>query len=210
MPTHNEPQWLRWARGLQAIAQNGLIFVKNPFDVERYETVRQIAAEMMAAGSETELSQVLDLFTGEVGYATPKVDTRGVVFRSDNLLLVKEAADGGWTLPGGWADVNESPSEAVAREVFEESGFQTRPVKLLAIYDRSKHAHVPPYPYHVFKLFFRCEIVGGTAATSTETDEVAFFGEEEIPELSLSRVTPDQIVRMFDHCRNPELPTDFD
>lgn len=210
MPASLEPQWLQWAKRLQAIAQNGLAFANDPYDTERYEAVRQIAAEMMATGSKTKLSRVLDLFASEVGYATPKIDTRGVVFRDDAILLVRELADGSWTLPGGWADVNDSPSEAVVREVFEESGFQTRAVKLLAIYDRSKHGHVPPYPYHIYKLFFRCEIIGGSAAKSLETDEVAFCGEHEIPELSVSRVTPSQITRLFEHYRHPDWPTDFD
>ena len=210
MATGLEPQWLRWARQLQAIAQNGLTYAQNAYDVERFEAVRQVAAEMMAAGSETDLSLVLDLFSGEVGYATPKVDVRGVVFRGDALLLVRELSDGGWTLPGGWADVNESPGEAVAREVFEESGFQTQASKLLAVYDRSKHAHVPPYPYHIYKLFFRCEITGGAAADSGETDGAGFFHKDEIPELSIARVTPGQIARLFEHRLHPEWPTDFD
>jgi ADP-ribose pyrophosphatase YjhB (NUDIX family) len=210
MSTVLDPQWLQWARRLQAIAQNGLTFAEDAYNVERYEAVRQIAAEIMAASSETPVSRVLDLFAGEVGYATPKVDVRGVVFREEALLLVKELADGGWTLPGGWADVNESPSEAVAREVHEESGFEVHPVKLLAVYDRSKHGHVPPYPYHIYKLFFRCEIVGGVAEASAETAGAAFYCEKEIPPLSISRVTPGQIARLFEHHRHPEWPADFD
>ena len=205
-----EPKWLSWAKRLQAAAQNGITFAGNHFDVERYQTVRQIAAEMMASNSETEVTRVLDLFEGEVGYATPKVDVRGVVFLNSALLLVKELADQRWTLPGGWADVDESPSEAVVREVFEESGYQTRAVKLLAVYDRSKHAHVPPYPYHIYKLFFLCEITGGEATDSVETGGAAFFHEGNIPELSISRITPAQLSRLFEHSRHPEWQTDFD
>ena len=206
-----DPQWLLWARRLQALAQNGLTFANNPYDVERYHEIRQIAAEMMAAGADGEISRVLELFAAEIGYATPKVDTRGAIFQDDAILLVRELADGGrWTLPGGWADVNESPAEAVAREVFEESGYETAVVKLLAVYDRSKQGHLPPYPYHVYKLFFRCAIVGGAAAHSTETGGAEFFREHEIPELSLARVTPRQIARLFEHYRHPEWPTDFD
>jgi ADP-ribose pyrophosphatase YjhB (NUDIX family) len=210
MPPPHEPQWLLWARRLQALAQTGLTYAQDQYDLERYEAVRRIAAEMMAVASETALSRVLDLFSGEFGYATPKIDTRGVVFRDGALLLVKEASDGGWTLPGGWADVNDTPSQAVVREIFEESGFQTRAIKLLAVYDRSQHPHVPPYPYHIYKMFFLCEIIGGTATNSIETEAVAFFGEHEIPQLSISRVTPGQIKRLFDHYRHPEWPTDFD
>jgi ADP-ribose pyrophosphatase YjhB (NUDIX family) len=205
-----EPKWLSWAKRLQAIAQNGLTYAGNHFDVERYQTVRQIAAEMMASNSETDVSRVLDLFEGEVGYATPKVDVRGVVFLNGALLLVKELADQRWTLPGGWADIDESPSEAVVREVFEESGYQTRAVKLLAVYDRSKHAHVPPYPHHIYKLFFLCEIIGGKASDSVETGGAEFFHEGNIPELSISRITPAQLSRLFEHSRHPEWQTDFD
>ena len=206
----NEPAWLAWAKRLQAVAQNGLTFAADPFDVERYEAVRAIAAEMAAQAAGLPAGPVLALFADQVGYATPKVDVRGVVFRDDALLLVRERSDGGWTLPGGWADPTESPSEAVVREVFEESGFRTRATKLLAVLDRGKHPHDPPFAFHVYKLFVRCEIVGGAAAASTETDEVAFFREDALPPLSRSRVTDGQIALLFDHHRHPERPADFD
>ncbi len=202
-------KWLDWARRLQAVAQSGLTYARDPFDIERYELVRQIAAEVFAAHSDADTGSVLHLLAGEAGHATPKVDVRGVLFRHDQVLLVRERADGLWTLPGGWADVNESPSEAVRREVQEESGYETRAVKLLAIYDRNKHAHTP-HPFHSYKLFFECEPTGRRVATGMETDKVAFFGEHELPELSLARVTPDQISRFFEHHRHVAWPTDFD
>ncbi len=205
-----EPKWLRWARALQAIAQNGLTYTSNGFDTERYEAVRAIAAEMMASGSELESEAVLELFALEVGHATPKVDVRGGVFKDDKILMVREIADGRWTLPGGWADANETPSEAAVREVFEESGYKTKAVKLAAVFDRSKHAHTPPFPYHVYKLFFLCELLGGEPAVSIETDGADFFPQGQLPELSISRVTGAQIARLFAHHRQPELPTDFD
>ena len=204
-----DPKWLEWAKELQAIAQNGLTYAKNPFDIERYKAVREIAAEIVATHSDVDLNYVRGLFVSEAGHATPKVDVRGAVFRDNAILLVRERSDGLWTLPGGWADVNESPGEAVVREVYEESGYRTRAVKLLAVYDRSKHAHTP-FPYHVYKLFFQCELVGGVASHSVETDGVAFFPEDRIPELSLLRVTPAQVARLFEHYRHPDWPTDFD
>ncbi len=204
-----DPKWLKWAKKLQAIAQNGLTYTQNPFDIERYESVRDIATEIMVAHSDVELNYVRDLFASEVGYATPKVDVRGAVFRGDTILLVKEKEDGLWTLPGGWADVNESPSEAVVREVYEESGYRTRAVKLLALYDRSRHAHTP-HPFYIYKLFFQCELIGGSPSRSLETDDVAFFPEDELPELSISRVTPAQVARLFEHYRHPDWLTDFD
>jgi ADP-ribose pyrophosphatase YjhB (NUDIX family) len=210
MAPSQEPKWLLWARKLQAIAQNGLTFSQDAYDRERYEQLRHIAAEMMSAGSDSAIELIEGLFSGDFGYATPKVDVRAAVFKGDLLLLVKEASDGAWTLPGGWADVNESASESVVREVLEESGFQTRAQKLLAVLDRSKHPHVPPFPYHCYKLIFLCSILGETALEKGETLEAGFFPENGIPELSLTRITPGQIRRVFEHHRNPGWPTDFD
>ena len=202
-------RWLEWTRALQAIAQNGLTYAENYFDRERYEAVRGIAAEMMAAQSGAEMEFVRELFSQQVGAATPKVDARAAVFQDDAILLVKERSDGFWTLPGGWADVNEPPSQAVVREVYEESGYRTNAVKLLAFYDRDLHGH-PPFPFHVYKVFFLCELIGGAAAPSEETEAVGFFRQDALPELSLTRVTPEQIFRLFEHYRHPDWPADFD
>lgn len=210
MNTDKNPKWLNWSTRLQAIAQTGLTFAKDPYDIERYKAIRKIAAEMLAAGADMDLTVIRNMLSANDGYATPKVDVRGVVFRENKLLLVKEKSDGKWTLPGGWADVCEAPVENVMREVFEETGFQTHATKVLALFDRSLHQHEPPFPFHVYKLFVRCEITGGTATTSSETDAVEFFAEGEIPELSSTRITPGQIQCMFAHLKNPQRPTDFD
>ncbi len=205
-----DPRWLAWSTRLQAIAQTGLTFAKDPYDIERYQAIREIAAEMLAAGSDLDLTVIRNMFSANDGYATPKVDVRGVIFRENKLLLVKEKSDGKWTLPGGWADVCESPAENVVREILEETGFQTRATKILAIFDRSLHQHEPPFPFHVYKLFVRCEITGGTATVSNETDAVEFFAESEIPGLSSTRITAGQIRCAFEHLKNPHRPTDFD
>jgi ADP-ribose pyrophosphatase YjhB (NUDIX family) len=210
MSEFEEPKWLEWSKRLQAIAQNGLTFARDPFDVERYTAIREIAAEMLAQGSGLDIAVVRGVLERDSGYATAKVDVRGVVFRDDQVLLVRERADGGWTLPGGWADPCASPAENVVREVQEESGFVTRATKILAVLDRSKHPHVPPFAFHVYKIFVLCTLVGGSATQSVETDAVAFFREDAIPNLSVSRVTLAQIRRLFEHHRNPALPTDFD
>ncbi len=210
MPPSSTPRWLDWCQRLQAIAQTGLTFARDPYDRERYEALREIAVEMLAAGSDAEPAVIRDLLAAETGYATPKVDVRAVVFRDDKLLLVRERSDGGWTLPGGWADVAASPAENVVREVREESGYEVRADRLLAVYDRSLHPHEPPFPFHIYKLFMLCTLVGGAAASTLETDDVGFFGEHELPELSLTRITRGQVLRMFEHHRQPGLPADFD
>lgn len=206
-----EPQWLKWAKELQAIAQNGLLYASDkPYDAARYKRIREIASQMMAASGAADEEFFAELFGREEGYATPKVDVRGAIFRHDKILLVKEISDGGWTLPGGWADVNDSPREAVEREVWEESGYEVRATRLLAVYDRSKHGHVPAVPFYVYKIFILCELLGGKARASIETSDVGFFAEDDLPPLSVARVTAKQIARLFELQRHPDWPADLD
>jgi ADP-ribose pyrophosphatase YjhB (NUDIX family) len=208
-----QPIWLTWARELQAIAQTGLAFSRDPFDQERYRSIRSLAARIMAEHSEIELNSIEALFSQQAGYATPKVDVRGAVFSGDgHILLVREVADAGrWTLPGGWADVNEPPSESVMREVREEFGFEVGIRKVAAVFDRDRHGHLPPHAFHVYKLFFVCNIVGGAARPGPETSEIGFFPANDLPcDLSVGRVQRHQIERMFEHWRTPALPTEFD
>ncbi len=197
------------ARRLQALAQSGLEYSSNHFDRERYEEVRQIASQLMSETTGHDPKALAESFAFEKGYATPKVDVRAAVFRDDRILLVREQSEGLWTPPGGWADVGDSPSIAAVREVKEESGFDVKVVKLAALYDRDLHGH-PPIPFHTYKLFFLCELTGGVAAASFETDAVDFFAESQLPPLSLTRVVEAQIHHMFEHHRNPKLPTTFD
>ena len=204
------PKWLDWAQALQAIAQNGIAYSRNPFDVDRFKQVRQIAVDILASYSEVGEESLADLFDGESGYATPKIDTRGALFDHDQILLVRELMDNGrWTLPGGWADVSDSPSEAVEREVREETGYQARAVNLAAVYDRRLHGH-PPFYFTIYKLFFICTITGGEPTTSIETGGSAFFSEDHLPELSIGRVTPEEIHMLFRHYHDPGLATEFD
>ena len=211
-PGPTEPNWLIWAREIQALAQTGLAFTSDEYDRARYERFRALAAQIMAQHTGLEVGDIEAMFTQQTGYATPKVDVRGAVFRDGRILLVRETADGDrWTLPGGWADVNESPAEAVVKEVREEAGLEVRAFKLGAVLDRSRHAHKPIYTFHIWKLFFLCEITGGEPQNGPETSEVAFFAEHDLPaDLSTSRVLPPQLKRMFEHMRQPDLPTDFD
>jgi ADP-ribose pyrophosphatase YjhB (NUDIX family) len=204
-----QPKWLEWAQNLQAIAQAGLTYTEGPYDRERYKAIQRIAAEILASHTDASAGQIAGLLAQESGYATPKIDVRGVIFQDETILLVKERADGLWTLPGGWADVNISPRENVEKEIWEESGYRATAVKLLAVYDRNKHPH-PPLPWHTYKLFFLCQLNGGTPTHSLETNGVGFFGEDDLPPLSISRITPEQIARMFDHVRHPDWPADFD
>ena len=204
------PKWLEWAQRLQGLAQNGMSFSENPFDIERYQAVSEIAAEMVSAGSGANIDDIKGFYNSQSGYATPKLDVRGAIFEGDQILLVRELLDHGrWTLPGGFVDVNDRPGAAVEREVREEAGYEVRAVKLAMVYDRNSHPH-PPYIFHVFKLFFICDLLGGAPADSHETAGAQFFPIDNLPELSLARVTPQQLQRTYEHFRNPDLPTEFD
>ena len=207
-----EPDWLTWTRELQAIAQTGLAFTRDAYDRERYEMLRALAARMMAAQCDTPAERIEALFAGEWGYATPKIDVRGAVFDgAGRLLMVREVMDEGrWTLPGGWADVNLTPAENVAKEVLEESGYTVRVRKVAGVWDRTRQGHLPAV-FACLKLFFLCDLLGGTGATSLETSGVGWFAEHDLPEdLSLGRVQPGQLRRMFAHWREPALPTEFE
>lgn len=202
-------QWLEWAKRIQALSQTGLAFSKDIFDKERYEELRQISVEIMAEYTDLEMSKIKDLFTNEKGYQTPKADVRGVVFKDNQILMVKEKKDDKWALPGGFCDVGLSPSENVVKEIKEESGFDVIPLKLLAVLDKNKHPH-PPDPYHYYKIFILCEIIGGQATVGTETTNIQFFSENNLPQLSTSRITESQIHSLFEFLRIPNKETLFD
>ena len=207
-----EPEWLVWGRELAAIAQTGLAFTRDPYDAERYRAIRALAARIMAEHSRSDGRLIEALFGAETGYATPKIDVRAAVFDvSGRILMVREVADGGrWTLPGGWADVNQTASECVVREVREEAGYEVRARKLAAVWDRERQGNAPSL-FSITKLFFICELIGGAPAISLETSEVGWFAETEIPyDISVGRVLHPQIARMYTHWRQPELATDFD
>jgi ADP-ribose pyrophosphatase YjhB (NUDIX family) len=207
-----DPDWLIWAREIEALGQTGLAFSKDPYDLERYAALRRLAARIMSEHTGACLERIEGLFDGETGYATPKVGVRAAVFdAAGRILMVREVVDGNrWTLPGGWADVNQTPAQSVLREVFEESGYRVRAVKLAAVWDRARQAQ-PAMASSVIRMFFVCALEGGEAATSLETSEVGWFAEGDIPaDLSLRRTLPHHISRMFAHWRDPGLATEFD
>lgn len=205
-----DDRWMDWIKQLQSIAQIGLTYTRDEYDRERYEQLRQIIKEMLVCESDVDPVRIQNFLANEKGYLTPKTDVRGIVLKNENILLVQERHDGLWTLPGGWADVTLSASENVVKEIEEESGLKTKAVRLLAVYDRRKHGHHPPWPVDVYKYFFLCELIGGELQTTLETTDAGFFPLDDLPPLSLARVTEKQILRLMALVQNPEAPTDFD
>lgn len=200
--------WLTWIKKIQAIAQSGLAYTENEYDKERYRELLDIAAEMLSSNSDYSFEKIKETFESELGYATPKLDTRGVVFKDEKILMVREKIDGSWTLPGGWADVGLTPSENVEREVLEEAGFKVKAIRLLGVYDRDKVKSAPPFPFQIYKMFFLCELIGGAHRDNIETDAAEFFSLNEIDKLKIAKVSPHQIKRMFE-LKNSGSP-DFD
>jgi len=210
----HDSSWLAWGRQLQALAQTGLAYTENVFERERYESIRRIAAEIMATPAGIDAEYIDGLFAEEMGYATPKVGVRAAVFRQEGdrpaILLVKEKTDGQWTPPGGWVDIEDSPAEAVVRETYEEAGLRVEPQRLVAVYDPQRHGMSPPRPFALIRLFFLCEVLDGSPAPGLETEAVGFFPADSLPPLSLHRVTEAQVRRLFDYYYDPSLPADFD
>ena len=201
-------KWLQWAVELQSIAQAGLTYGRDKFDLERYQRLREISAEMIAHKTEISPEKVRDLFCGETGYQTPKLDTRAAVFQEDKILLVREN-DGRWALPGGWVDVNVSVKENTVKEVKEESGLDVSTDGIIAVQDRSKH-NLPLYAYGVCKIFVLCSLIGGEFTENIETTESRYFSEEELPPLAEEKNTPDQVRMCFQASRTKDWKVLFD
>ena len=203
-----ENQWLKWAMELQFIAQAGLTYSKDLFDLERFDRIREISAEIMSYKTGFSAEYVKDVFCNETGFQTPKLDTRAAIFNNNKILLVKEHT-GVWSLPGGWVDVNESVRSNTVKEVKEESGYDAVPIKLIAVQDRKNH-NLPLYAYGICKVFVLCEITGGDFETNIETVERGFFGLDELPELATSKNTKEQIEMCFDAYNSKNWETVFD
>ncbi len=213
-PPEPPPEWLRVARALQSIAQAGLTYAQDPYDRERYEQIQTLAAEIAATGTDAPVQRIRDFFASERGYATPKLDVRAAVIVEQRILLVQERDDGGWTMPGGWADIGESAAESVVRETREEAGLEVRAEKLIALFERERRGH-PVHPEFSHKAFFACAPVGDQVPAprpgpGPEIGAAAFFDRAALPPLSLARVTPEEIELAFTHHAHPELPTAFD
>ena len=203
--------WLARVRALQAIAQEGITYARNPFDAARYARLKEVTAEIAGAldaeGAPGPLRLAVE---NSDGYLTPKLDVRSAVFDdAGRVLLVRETSDGRWTLPGGWADVGEGIAAGAVRETREESGYLVTYERLFGVYDRERWGH-PPMRWFTLKAVVGCRLVGGTATTSAETDGVEWFARDAIPELSPGRTSPRLLARAFEHHDDPSLPPDVD
>ena len=202
------PKWMDWAREIFSLSQSGITYSGNQYDIDRYKRLQEITAEMIASQSEISKESALDSFSMQAGYITPKVDVRGAIVRNGKILLIQERADGNWAMPGGWADLGDSPRAVAEREVWEESGFRVKAEKVVAVIDANRIE--PMEFYHAYKIIFLCSLLGGEPRTSHETLAVDFFDPDHLPPLSLYRTNEEMLKEVFAHVADPGRPTAFD
>ncbi len=204
------PKWLEWAREIQQLSQTGLAFAVTEYEKQRYRRLTELSTEMIAHHTQLEKEEIEEVLMKQPGYATPKIDVRAAVINDKGkILLVKEVMDKKWAMPGGWADVGDIPSEVAIRESKEESGYDVKPKKVIGVFDANRSGR-PLEFFHAFKIIFLCDLVGGEAATSEETDDVAFFSFDELPPLSQNRTNMKHINEIKDHLKDDKRPTFFD
>lgn len=203
-----ETKWIEWAREIYSLSQAGLTYSKNEFDLERYKRLQEITAEMIENQSGLSKESVLQSFSMQAGYVTPKIDVRGAIIRENKILLIQEKADGKWAMPGGWADLGDAPASVAEREVWEESGYRVKAEKVVAVIDANRIK--PMEFYHAFKIIFLCKLIGGEPQISHETLAVDFFELNNIPSLSIYRTNENMLKEVFEHIKDPARPTYFD
>ena len=202
-------KWLKWAIEIQSLAQAGLAYTDNVYDIERYKRLREISAEMIEEKSNIDLDKVKKLFCNETGYQTPKIDTRAVIFKDDKILLTHEN-NGTWSLPGGWCDVLESVKSNTIKEAKEETGLDVEAIKIIAVQDRNKH-NKPIYAYGVCKVFILCNVIGGEFERNIETTEIKYFSLDDIPNnLAEEKTNKEQIEMCFKAYKDKKWQTQFD
>src|SRR5215203_3809591 len=195
--TRQSPKWFAWAQEIFSLSQSGITYSGNQYDIDRYKRLQEITAEMIASQSEIDKETVLESFSMQAGYITPKIDVRGAVIRDNNILLIQERADGKWAMPGGWADLGNAPASVAEREVWEESGFHVKAEKVVAVIDANRIE--PMEFYHAYKIIFLCRLLDGEPRTSYETLAVNFFDPDLLPPLSSYRTNEDMLKEVFAH-----------
>ncbi|HLE90313.1 MAG TPA: NUDIX hydrolase [Anaerolineales bacterium] len=202
------PKWLGWAQEIFSLSQSGLTYSGNQYDIERYKRLQEITADIIASQSEVSKESILERFSMQAGYITPKIDVRGAVIRDDKILLIQERADGKWAMPGGWADLGNTPASVAEREVWEESGFHVKAEKVVAVIDANRIQ--PMEFYHAYKIIFLCKLLDGEPRISYETLAVDFFDRNNLPPLSTYRTNENMLREVFAHIQDPDRPAAFD
>ena len=206
----NVKRLLHEAVQLKATADTGLLYNTNPYDRERYEAIRETSLRIMEIIGVDQLEGIRNSFLPATDYPTAKVDLRALILSPEGgILLAKERADGCWSLPGGWADVGASPRENIIKECKEETGLEVIPERLLAVFDKAKHAH-PPQAEYVYKLVFLCTTTTTALKAGFDVLDVQFFPLDQLPALSENRILKSQIELAYNLAHDENAQTYFD
>lgn len=179
------------------------------FEVDRFKQVLELTNEIEYFNNKDRFKNIDILFgKGEVGYQTPKLDSRAAVFKDGKILLVEEL-NNKWTMPGGWVDHNLSIRENIEKESFEEAGIKVKPIKIIAVQDRKKH-NKPEYIYNIIKVMVLSEYISGEFEKNIETLSSGFFHMDNLPSLSEDRTSIEQVELAFKAYYNENFETFFD
>jgi ADP-ribose pyrophosphatase YjhB (NUDIX family) len=202
---------LEQIKKLKALADTGLLYSTNDYDRERYNELREISFELLSDVSGNDKENLKMMFAPVAEYPTVKTDVRALILSEDKkqLLLARESADGKWSLPGGWADVGQSPKEVAVKEVKEETGLDINPVALMAVFDKRKHPH-PPQPFYVYKIVIYCEATSSDILKGFDVLDAAWHEVDNLPELSEDRILQSQIKLVYDKVLNNDFTSYFD
>lgn len=202
---------LNLAKRIKSIADTGLLYNTNDYDRERYNELLEISYELMSTLIDQPVATIKGFYAPNKDYPTPKVDVRGLVLNElGEVLLVREIADGKWTLPGGWADIGYSPAEVVEKEFREEAGLTVKATRLLAVFDKRFHSH-PLEPHYVYKLALLCEVAGEVKLEKGfDILDVGWFAPDDLPPLSEERILPSQIELLYKKVKTGDTTAYFD
>ncbi|NKI31466.1 NUDIX hydrolase [Croceivirga thetidis] len=201
---------LNLAKRIKAIAETGLVYAQGDYDKDRYTELRAISLELMAQLANSPMTVLNEFFIPQKDYPTPKVDVRAFVLNENNeILMAKERSDGKWTIPGGWSDIGCTPSEVAIKEVQEETGLEVAANRVLAIYDKQRHAH-PHEPIYVYKMVFHCLLQGGELKAGFDMLDAAFFPLDRLPELSEIRILESQLQQLHQMVVKDQKEVYFD
>jgi len=209
MQNDKSPQWLKWAREIQALSQTGLAFAVTDYEKNRYARLTELAAEITSSFTNLKSEEISPVFMNQPGYATPKIDVRSAVIREGEILLVQEKTDERWAMPGGWADVGDFPASVAERETEEESGYIVKARKVIGVFDANRSGR-PMEFFHAFKIIFLCDLIGGESAISDETIDVGFFSFDNLPPLSQNRTNDRYLNEVKLHLEDPKRAACFD
>ena len=182
--------FVKYLQRMIALTDTGLTFTKDPFDRERYEDLRSLLSEMLNQESDLDAEEVAEVLKPTSAYVTPLMDVRAWIVEDEKICLVRGQGENDWALPGGFGEVGYSPTENILKEIEEETGFEAKVERLLAVFDTNRF-QLQSKQYA--KFIFECKLLDGQFQKNQEIADLQFFAIDQLPNLSEKRITKEQI-----------------